>query len=44
MTSSVNGPEAAAASAGTPEVMDDLPWVEEGVKVAPRRRVRAVCP
>jgi RNA polymerase sigma-B factor len=32
----VNAPEATACGTGTPEVMDDLPWIEDGGKVAPR--------
>ncbi|MFC9841996.1 SigB/SigF/SigG family RNA polymerase sigma factor [Streptomyces sp. NPDC060223] len=32
----MNVPEAAASRTGAPEVLDELPWTEEGVKVAPR--------
>jgi RNA polymerase sigma-B factor len=34
--SSVNASEAAASSAGAPEPVGDLPWIEDGAKVAPR--------
>lgn len=37
MASSVNALEATApAHTGTPEVIDDLPWIEDGAKVAPK--------
>ncbi|WP_432041803.1 RNA polymerase sigma factor SigF [Streptomyces cadmiisoli] len=34
--SSTNAPEADACSTGTPEVVDDLPWIEDGGKIAPK--------
>uniref|UniRef100_UPI003F5A1F86 SigB/SigF/SigG family RNA polymerase sigma factor n=1 Tax=Streptomyces asoensis TaxID=249586 RepID=UPI003F5A1F86 len=36
MTLSVNAPAASACSTGTPEVVDELPWIEDGGKVAPK--------
>ncbi len=36
MISSVNASEAAASSAGAPELVGDLPWIEDGAKVAPK--------
>lgn len=36
MTSCVNVPEAPACSTNTPDVTADLPWIEDGGKVAPK--------
>lgn len=37
MASSVKAPEATApVRAGAPDVVDDLPWIEDGAKVAPK--------
>nr|WP_253268172.1 SigB/SigF/SigG family RNA polymerase sigma factor [Streptomyces asoensis] len=32
----MNAPAASACSTGTPEVVDELPWIEDGGKVAPK--------
>ncbi|MGW3290972.1 RNA polymerase sigma factor SigF, partial [Streptomyces sp. NPDC001002] len=36
MTSSVNAREATDRTTGTAEATDDLPWIEDGGKVAPK--------
>ena len=36
MTSTVHTPEATVCATGTRAVVDDLPWIEDGAKVAPK--------